>query len=325
MRAIIISEVLNFSRDIDPKNAIGIGMMGQIKQLAKSQEKNTESMDEIGYFISCATAKRSDLMDYLLSQDLDINSQEHEILKVLAWEKNDEVAIHIIQKRGADLEGAIKNADANHEWRTVRRLEKIKEQIEKIKSFPLKENRMRAKTVNRKTKAYIWDFDDTLVKTDAKVHVYKAGKFLKSLTPEEFNFYQKAEDEEIDVSEFKDPRIILKAKPYKMWPALQNMDAAIKQGRSTSEIFILTARSAIAKIPIWTFFRRNGIDIPEDHIITIGDDKGEINIPEEKRKILQSLADKYDDITFFDDNPENIKIAQKISKIRTRLIDSLNL
>ena len=182
---------------------------------------------------------------------------------------------------------------------------------------------MRAKTVLRK--AYIWDFDDTLVKTDAKVYVYRNGKYIRSLTPEEFNSYQKAADEEIDVSEFKDPRIIMKARPLKMWAALKNMDSAIKQGRSTSEIFILTARSPIAQTPIYNFFRKNGINIPEDHIITIGDDKGEISIPEEKRKILQKLADEYDDLTFFDDNPENIKLAQEIGKIRTRLVDSANI
>jgi FMN phosphatase YigB (HAD superfamily) len=182
---------------------------------------------------------------------------------------------------------------------------------------------MRARPVLRK--AYIFDFDDTLVKTDAKVRVYKNGKFLRTLTPEEFNKYTKAPDEELDLTEFKDPRFILKARPLKMWVALQNMDSAIKQGRSTSEIFILTARSAIAQMPIYTFFQRNGINIPEDHIITIGDDKGEISIPEEKRKILQRLANEYDDITFFDDNPENIKLAQEIGKIRTRLIDSLNI
>lgn len=182
---------------------------------------------------------------------------------------------------------------------------------------------MRAKTVLRK--AYIFDFDDTLVKTDARVHVYKAGKFLKSLTPEEFNTYQKAPDEEIDVSEFKDPRIIMKAKPFKMWPALQNMDTAIKQGRSTSEIFILTARSPIAQTPIYNFFQNNDIDIPEDHIITIGDDIGEINIAEEKKKVLQMLKSQFDDITFFDDNPENIKLAREVGGIRTRLIDSMNI
>lgn len=182
---------------------------------------------------------------------------------------------------------------------------------------------MRAKTVLRK--AYIFDFDDTLVKTDAKIHVHKNGKYLRSLTPEEFNGYQKPEDEEIDVSEFKDPRIIMKARPLKMWAALKNIDSAIKQGRTASDIFILTARSAIAQTPIYNFFKNRDINIPEDHIITIGDDKGEINIPEEKKKILKELVKQYDNITFFDDNIENIKLAQEIGKIRTRLVDSMNI
>jgi FMN phosphatase YigB (HAD superfamily) len=184
---------------------------------------------------------------------------------------------------------------------------------------------MRAKTVNQIKKAYCFDFDDTLVKTDAKVYVYKRGKLIKSLTPEQFNHYIKAPDEEIDISEFKDPRLILSAKKYKMWPALQNMNNAIRQGRSSSEIFILTARSAIAQNPIYNFLKANDIFIPEDHIITIGDDIGEINIPEEKKKVLKHLRSKFDELTFFDDNPKNIELAREVGGIRTRLIDSVNI
>ncbi len=34
---------------------------------------------------------------------------------------------------------------------------------------------MRARTVDQ-NKAYVFDFDDTLVKTSAKVHIYKDGR-----------------------------------------------------------------------------------------------------------------------------------------------------
>lgn len=178
---------------------------------------------------------------------------------------------------------------------------------------------MRAKTVLRK--AYIFDFDDTLVKTEAKVYVYKNGKFIKSLTPEQFNTYIKSPDEEIDISEFKDPRLIMSARKYKMWPALQNINNAILQGRSSSQIFILTARSPIARNPIHKFLKSNNIFIPEENIITIGDDAGEINIAEEKKRILIDLKSQFDNIIFFDDNPENIRLAQEISGISTRLIE----
>lgn len=182
---------------------------------------------------------------------------------------------------------------------------------------------MRAKTVLRK--AYIFDFDDTLVKTDAKVRVLKNGRMIRTLTPEEFNNFVKAPDEVLDLSEFTDPRILMKARPYKMWPALKNMDTAIKQGRSSSSIFILTARSTLMKGVIWKFFQKHGINIPEENIYTIGDDKGEINIPEEKKNVLRRIREAYNDITFFDDNPENIRLAQEVGGIRTRLIDSVNI
>ncbi len=183
---------------------------------------------------------------------------------------------------------------------------------------------MRARTVNLR-KCYVFDLDETLVKTSAKVRVLKNGRTIRTLTPEEFNYYVKAPDEDLDLSEFKDPRIIYQARPYKMWPALQNISTAIKQGRSSSAIFILTARSSVMKPAIWTFFQRRGIDIPEENIYTIGDDKGKINISEEKKNVLRRIGEAYDDITFFDDNPENIRIAQEVGGIRTRLIDSMNI
>ena len=185
---------------------------------------------------------------------------------------------------------------------------------------------MRAKLVNEKiknSKAYIFDFDDVLVKTDAKTKVYKKGKFFKFLTPEEFNFYEKLPGEELDLSDFKDPRFIINARKFKMWPALYNISAAVQQGRSQSNIFILTARSEHVKSAIHNFFIKNNVFIPIKNIITIGDDKGEIHIPTAKREILKNIKISYDEVFFFDDNPENIKIASEIGGIRTRLIDSI--
>ena len=182
---------------------------------------------------------------------------------------------------------------------------------------------MRAKFVTRK--AYIFDWDDTLVKTDAKVKVFKKGKFSRYLTPEEFNFYDKQPDEELDLSDFKDPRFIINARKFKMWPALYNISNAVQQGRSNSDIFILTARSDHAKSAIHTYLTKNHVFVPIENIMTIGDDKGEIHIPTVKKEILKDIKSKYDDVIFFDDNPENIKMASEIGGIRTRLIDGANI
>ena len=173
---------------------------------------------------------------------------------------------------------------------------------------------MRAKTVP--AKAYIFDFDDTIVKTDAKVYVLVNGKKVKSLTPTEFNNYSLQSGESYDVSDFTDPRIILNAKKYKLWPALENISNAKKMGRSNSDIYILTARSKKAQIPIHTFLERNGIDIPLDQVITIGvDSPGDQDIAGNKEKVLRELKKKYVDIIFFDDSEENIELADRKSVV----------
>jgi len=166
------------------------------------------------------------------------------------------------------------------------------------------------------------DFDDTLVKTTAKVHIYKNGRRIKSLTPEEYNFYKPKRGETTDMSDFTDPRIIMNAEKYKMWPAIRNIDMAKKTGRSDSEIFILTARSKAAQLPIHNFLRKEGIDIPLENVICIGNDSGEYyDIAAKKEEILRKFVKDYDEVQFFDDSEKNIELANRIPGIKTRLID----
>jgi len=173
-------------------------------------------------------------------------------------------------------------------------------------------------------KAYIFDFDETLVTTKAKIQVYRNGVFVKSMNSREYNTYEPKKEDKLDFSEFKDPELILNAKKYKMWPVIKNVSNAVKEERSDSDIYILTARSPIVKSYIYEFLKRNGIEIGIEHIITIGDDAGKISISEEKRKQLKKLAARYDVVTFFDDDPKNIAIAAGIQGIRTKLVESLN-
>ena len=100
-------------------------------------------------------------------------------------------------------------------------------------------------------KAYIFDFDETLVTTKARIHVYKNGVHIGEMNSKQFNFYKPAKGETLDFSEFKDPELILQAKRYKMWPVLNNVNKAVKEERSNSDIYILTARSPIVKSAIY--------------------------------------------------------------------------
>ena len=180
---------------------------------------------------------------------------------------------------------------------------------------------MRARTVI--PTAYVFDFDDTLVKTQAMIHIIKDGKRIKSITPEEYNVYDLAPGESCDMTDFTDPRIIYAAEKYKSWAELENVNKSIKFGKSDSIIYILTARSPVSQAPIFNFLKRNKINIPLENVITIGNDEGvKINTAVEKKKILEVIAEIYN-VYFFDDSDENIKAATQIPGVSAKLIDWL--
>jgi FMN phosphatase YigB (HAD superfamily) len=179
---------------------------------------------------------------------------------------------------------------------------------------------MRAKRVPKK--AVVFDFDDTLVQTDVRTHIYRDGRKVLSLPPDEFYDYERKPGEKYDYRDYTDPRFILNARKYKMWPALESIYHAQKSGRSDEDIYILTAREPVCAMPIWTFLKRNGIILPDDHIITIGNgDHDNQNVPEEKKKILDKLKMEYDSILFYDDSEGNIKLAGEIGGVQTMLVD----
>lgn len=183
-------------------------------------------------------------------------------------------------------------------------------------------NSMRAKTVFRK--AYVFDFDETIAITKAKIHVYVNGAYIRSLTPKEYNLYKPGPNDKLDFSEFNDGELILDAKKYKMWPVLQNVSDAIKEDRSTSEIYILTARTPDVKSYIYEFLKNNGIEINIKNIITLSDENNTQDIPEEKLKYLHTLSKNFDEVLFFDDDPKNIAMANTIKGIKTRLVENKN-
>lgn len=179
---------------------------------------------------------------------------------------------------------------------------------------------MRARRVPRK--AVVFDFDDTLFKTDVKTHIYKNNRKILSLSPDEFYNYKRQPEETYDYSDYTDPRFILNARKYKMWTALESIYHEQQQGISDEDIFILTAREPVCEYPIWTLLKRNGVILPDGHIITIGrGDHDNQNVPEDKKKVLQDLKKRYDSVLFYDDSESNIKIAGELGGVETMLVD----
>jgi hypothetical protein len=139
MRARAVNEAQNFIRGKDVKGTMGIGMWGQIKKLVVGDEKVFTKKNLEGNFLVAAWHERYDLMDFIISQGLDINGNNHEILRVLGWREQVKVGVHLILKRGADIDGAIKAAELKNEWKTARRLEEMKEEAQKHIATPVRE------------------------------------------------------------------------------------------------------------------------------------------------------------------------------------------
>lgn len=156
-------------------------------------------------------------------------------------------------------------------------------------------------------KLLIFDVDDTLIHTSAKIWVMKGGKRVKTLTNSEYNDYKLEQGEEFDYREFNDPKILNKETFTKYWSTLKH------EYRDGTHISILTARNDADMVR--RFFLRNGIDIKAELVFAVGDPRLGLtgSVQEKKAKVIRDLvALGYRTLVFFDDNEGNLKAAKEL-------------
>jgi FMN phosphatase YigB (HAD superfamily) len=155
-----------------------------------------------------------------------------------------------------------------------------------------------------KTKAFVFDFDDTLAFTDAKVHVLSPSKLVrKALTPQEFNAYELRQGESFDFSDFDRSSLVLDGKPTKLIDLAKDV---FSEGHS---VFILTARTDCVASAISEWLASFGITAKQIHCV--GSSNGG-DIAKAKRKILLSIIENFDRVWFFDDDARNIELAKDL-------------
>ena len=148
-------------------------------------------------------------------------------------------------------------------------------------------------------KAFVFDFDDTLAFTDAKI---KVGNL--KLTPQEFNTHQLQDGEVFDFSEFDQASFILNGTPTKL------IDLAKEVCAEGHSVFILTARTNCVASAIAEFLAIHGVVTSEVHCV--GSSKGG-DIAKAKRKVLLSIIENFDRVWFFDDDDRNIALASDLN------------
>jgi len=151
----------------------------------------------------------------------------------------------------------------------------------------------------------VFDFDDTIAKSDAWVYVIRGGRTIKKLDPAEFAVYKPRPGEEFNFKEFdrkiRNPRLIKQNADL----LRKQLEKARKASKGSRKVTILTARRLGQ--PVTSFLKTVGIDA---YVVPLGSAD-----PQKKADwIEQQIKKGYDTIYFMDDSNKNISAVDNMLK-----------
>ena len=153
-------------------------------------------------------------------------------------------------------------------------------------------------TVERK-KLWVFDFDDTLVKTDSCTHVTSATGEKFDLTPGELAVYEKQPGDVFDYTDFEQ---LINPRPVK-WVnrILRNVYAHHGAGN----IVILTARGHSEPVQHWLSM----VGLSDIEIATLGNTSAQMKADWISDRIER---DGYTSVEFFDDSHKNVTAVNSL-------------
>lgn len=155
----------------------------------------------------------------------------------------------------------------------------------------------------------IFDIDETLFHTNAKIKVFKDKQLVKVLDNQEYNEYKLARGESFDYGQFKSAKIFKETStPIAriINRAKRIIHFATKKG---SKVIIVTARKDMDDKKLFKeAFKEQGIDIGRVYVERAGN-LGKKTASENKTIIFKNYLDtnRYARIRLFDDSMENLK------------------
>jgi len=155
----------------------------------------------------------------------------------------------------------------------------------------------------------IFDIDETMFKTKAKIHVIKNGKVLKKLDNKEYNNYKLKKDEDFDYGEFKSAEIFNKTSTP-IARMIDKVKAILKNAsKAGSKVIIVTARPDFDNKELFLdTFRNQGINIDDIYVERAGN-LGKGPAADNKVVIFKKYLDQdvFKRIRLFDDAMSNLK------------------
>jgi len=160
------------------------------------------------------------------------------------------------------------------------------------------------------SKIVVFDLDDTLVITDAKIKVYdKDTGDSYSMTPEEFNDYERKPSHDVDFDDFKSLEIMKAGKLIEYYLKIFKEAYRLKLA-----VGIVTARDDREMIYKW-LREHIGFRIDKDLIFAVNDPihryKGSVS--DKKKAAFRELIDMgYRDMQFYDDDTANLVLVKSL-------------
>lgn len=161
-------------------------------------------------------------------------------------------------------------------------------------------------------KLVIFDIDDTLVVTDTKIHVVKAGQADKMLSSSEFTHYKLQPGEQFDFGRFRNAEEFFKnAQP--IVPMIEQLKHDIATG---NKVVMITARADFNDRDIFlATFEKWDVDMSRVHVYRAGNDPRPIPIDAKKASIIRRLLDAgdYSKVMMYDDSRPNLDAFLELS------------
>lgn len=163
----------------------------------------------------------------------------------------------------------------------------------------------------------VWDIDDTLGQTSARVGVVKDGKTIKVLEPGEFNHYKLNPGESFDFAQFRSGKIFRDTfKPINN--VLDKAKEIVAKQSENSHSIILTARADFDdhKEFLQTF-RDHGFPIDKVYVERAGNISNSKPAHINKGVILKRYlkTGKFDRVRMWDDHEKNLDMLFKVASL----------
>lgn len=150
----------------------------------------------------------------------------------------------------------------------------------------------------------IFDFDDTLVKTNSYIYITHQNGTKSKLTPGQYAVYTEKPGDVYDFKDFEQVK-----EPQEIQKITKILRGIVSKSKEV--VYILTARASYQ--PIKKYLSDIGINSQKIYIVALAS-----NNPKDKADWIENMIDNegYDDIYFVDDSEKNISAAKQM--LRTK-------